>query len=329
MNFIKVFIIIMLLFSASGNAAGFVYPLGKVTIKVVDSEGLPVENAAVTVRFDYPKGLGMGWGTTSKFVDGRTDNQGIFSLTKSAPNLWIYMVKKEGYYLSGENYKFKEKNALMFWSPWNPVVQIMLKKKKNPTRMYAKSINNLNAIKVPIVDTPVGYDLGKGDWVTPYGKGVTSDFIFLFKVRYAKNDDWEVSYKLTFSSEQDGIQEYTVLKGNQSEYYWPYEAPENGYKNEINWSAFYHPGGWAGVNKSDYREDRKYIFRVRTKTDENGNIIEANYGKVIGDIRLHGDGYLVFTYFFNPSGTRSLEYDSQNPLFKWSKKEWQYEVKGP
>lgn len=326
MNFIRVLIIIALLFSAADNAEGFVYPLGKATIKVVDNEGLPVENATVTVRFDYPKGLGMGWGTTSKFTDGITDNEGLFSLTKSASNKWFYTVKKDGYYLSVETYEFKDKKALLVWSPWNPVFEIRLKKKKNPTRMYAK---NTTGIKIPVLEATIGYDLERGDWIAPYGKGAMSDFVFLFKLRYAKNDDWDVSYKLTFSNEQDGIQEYVVPKGNQSEFYWPYEAPEGGYKNSIALSARNYREGWGMKHESNFQEDRRYIFRVRTKTDEKGNIIEAKYGKIIGDMTLDGWGNFQLVYFFNPSGTRSLEYDSKNPLFKWSKKEWEYEVKGP
>ena len=324
MKLIKILIIISVLFIAFSNASAFVYPLGKVTIKVVDNDGQPVENAKVTVRYDYAKGFGMGWGTSSKFFDGVTDKDGLYTLTKAAPNIWMYMVRKEGFYLSGDNYDFKERTAGLLWSPWNPLMEIKLKKINCQTKMYAK---NTTGIKIPILNSPVGYDLEKGDWVAPYGKGVINDFIFIFKARYVKNDDWEVSYTLTFLNPLDGIQEYFIPQGNQSEYYWPYDAPEDGYRKEITWSAFYHPGGWAGVHKSDYKEDRKYIFRVRTKADEEGNIIEATYGKIIGDILMSRDSSIRFTYFFNPTGSRSLEFGGN--LFKFSRKEWEYKVSGP
>ena len=190
--------------------------------------------------------------------------------------------------------------------------------------MYAK---NTTAIKVPALDTPIGYDLEIGDWVAPYGKGAISDFVFKFKVRFVKNDDWDASYTLTFSNEHDGIQEWIIPKGNQSVFFWPYEAPEDGYKKEIKWSAFYHPGGWSGVSKSDYKEDRKYIFRVRTKVDDKGNIKEAKHGKINGDIALSFGGYTGFVYYFNPTGSRSLEFGGN--LFKFSRKEWEYKVSGP
>jgi len=316
----------LLLFSFSIDSNAFIFPLGKATIKVVDNDGLPVKDAKVTVRFDYSKGPGMGWGTSSKFVDGKTDNNGTYTLTKISSRRWYYTVKKEGFYLSGETCEFREKTALMVWSPWNPVLEIALKKIKNPTSMYAK---NTTAMKVPAFDKPLGYDLEKGDWVKPYGKGLTSDFVFLFHIEFKDDENWKASYKLTFYGEHDGIQEYTPRNGNQSAYYWPYDAPEDGYKQEVMWKAENYKEGWGFKHKSDYKEDRKYIFRVRTKVDEDGEIIEAKYGKISGDIRLYGNGFFKFSYFFNPSGTRSLEYDAKHPLFKWSRKEWEHEVKGP
>jgi len=327
MKLIKILIIISVLFIAFSNASAFVYPLGKVTIRVVDNDGQPVENAAVTVRFDYPKGFGMGWGTSSKYVDGVTDKDGLYTLTKAAPNIWMYMVRKEGFYLSGENYEFKERIAGFLWSPWNPTMEIKLKKEKNPTKMYAKSINNMNAKKVPALDTPIGYDLEIGDWVAPYGKGVIKDFIFVCTAVDRGWHDWDASYTLTFSNEQDGIQEYIEPKDEYGEYRWPYEAPLDGYKKEIKWSSYHHPGGWAGVHKSDYKENRKHIFRVRTKTDEKGNIIEARYGKIWGDIQLFPNGKLTFTYYFNPTGSRSLEFGGN--LFTFSRKERDCKVSGP
>ena len=32
--------------------------------------------------------------------------------------------------------------------------------------------------KIPVTNTPCGYDLMVGDWVVPYGKGKIGDFVF-------------------------------------------------------------------------------------------------------------------------------------------------------
>ena len=326
MKFIKIPLIVALLIVVAANSSVFIFPIAKITMRAVDSDGNPIDNATVTASYDFPKGMGMGWGTATKYVDGRTDKDGYFTITHKAAGRCNFSVSKDGFYDSSKSYTFSSR-ILFIWSPWNPTMKIKLKRKKNPTKMYAKSINNMNAKKVPALDTPIGYDLEIGDWVAPYGKGAISDFVFIFKVRFLKNDDWDVSYILTFSNEQDGIQEYIEPKDDYGEYRWPYEAPLDGYKKEIKWSAFYHPGGWSGVSKSDYKEDRKYIFRVRTKINDKGNIIEAKYGKINGDIALSFGGYTGFVYYFNPTGSRSLEFGGN--LFKFSRKEWEYKVSGP
>lgn len=189
--------------------------------------------------------------------------------------------------------------------------------------MYAK---RTGGIKVPVLEKPIGYDLEKGDWVAPYGKGVISDFIFNCKARDTSRDDWACSYTLTFSNEHDGIQEFIPKKNDQSIYEWPYEAPEDGYEPKITWSSSY----FKGKEKTDYKKGEKNIFRVRTKVDEKGNIIEAKYGKM-GGIEMFPNGKIYFGYRFNPTGTRNLEYDPKKPLFKWkTDREWsKYEITAP
>jgi hypothetical protein len=37
-------------------------------------------------------------------------------------------------------------------------------------------------LRIPKFNKPIGYDLEKGDWVSPYGKGLINDFIFTMNV---------------------------------------------------------------------------------------------------------------------------------------------------
>ena len=61
-------------------------------------------------------------------------------------------------------------------------------------------------------------------------------------------------------------------------------------------------------------------FRVRAKTDKDGKITEAKYGKIYGDIEFAplkpNKTRLSFTYYFNPTGTRNLEFDPNQNLLK-------------
>ncbi|MGA2279235.1 MAG: hypothetical protein ABSG80_02905 [Verrucomicrobiota bacterium] len=69
---------------------------------------------------------------------------------------------------------------------------------------------------------------------------------------------------------------------------------------------------------SDYREDRNYFFRVRTKKDAQGNIISVLYGKIYGDFNhAAAGGKLTFTYYLNPEpNSLDMEFDPSRNLFK-------------
>ncbi|MCP3872181.1 MAG: hypothetical protein GY699_03370, partial [Desulfobacteraceae bacterium] len=161
-----------------------------------------------------------------------------------------------------------------------------------------------------------------------------NDFLFIFKksAKDAKlgSGNWHISYKLTFSNEKDGIQEYYPDEQNShSEYIWPYEAPETAYLSSYK--------GFTSIKdgyvKKTFDKKRNFIFRVRTKLDKNGKIIDARYGKIREDFRIGLDrkslGVITFAYYYNPTGNKNLEYDKKNPLFKFSSDEYKNEVSRP
>ena len=69
----------------------------------------------------------------------------------------------------------------------------------------------------------------------------------------------------------------------------------------------------TGKSKGKY-----FAFRTRVKLDKNGDIKEANYGKIYGPIN-YGNGVrkIQFTYYFNPTpNDRNLEFNPKANLFK-------------
>ena len=280
-------------------------PTFKFTAKIVDSNGRPIEGAAIKARFT---------GSNFKVERGETDKKGLFTAEGKTTTFCNFGVSKEGYYMSGYSFEpmlVKGEIAFGRWQPWNPTIEVVMKEKRNPIPMY---IGTFGHVKIPAYNKPVGYDLEKGDWVAPYGDGSIKDFIFVFKVSDKDanpwDDHWRCSFELTFSNEKDGIQEYYEPEDNQSKYIWPYKAPETGYQSK--WSGFRIKVNDGPIEKS-YKEDRHYIFRVRTKVDNNGNIIDARYGKIRSDMLL-GLRTIRFAYYFNHTGTRNLEYDTEAPL---------------
>jgi len=288
----------------------FAYPKAKVTAKIIDEYGGPISDAKVNISFEVSKGAGEGWGTKNFGVSGVSDKNGFFTGKASASQFIGITVDKEGYYRSLQKYEFKERSMLNRWEPWNPTIEVVLKKKRNPIPMY---MNNTNWAQIPKLNTPVGYDLQKGDWIKPYGVGVFGDLLVSFSTDYKAYRDYRSKLTITFPNEKDGIQEYYFDNNDQSYYKWPFEAPEEGYLRKIEKFKSDRPN--EGI-KTNAKKNVNYIFRVRTKTDKDGNIIEAKYGKIGGDFKVGRKPLFGIGYYFNPDGTRNLEEDPNKNLFE-------------
>jgi hypothetical protein len=274
----------------------------EVTVKVVDEEGESINDADVEIVFSEAraKPLGKGWGNIVDYnkVNGKTNPDGIFSASGTTNMNIPVLASKAGFYNSSGGISFNESGKAD-----KEIVKLVLKKKRNPVPMYAK---NTDWIKIPVFNEPVGYDLEVGDWVSPHGSGKVNDFIFTFHV-----EPHEISYVLSFSDKNDGIQEY-MHKQDQSSYRWPFEAPVAGYQNSLVRDLKYVDRKMITTLKKDV----KYIYRIRTVVDKQGQIIKACYGKIPSEIDIATDGYVKFSYYFNPDdSSRSLEFNTDKNLF--------------
>lgn len=291
------FAIVLLL---SGGAIAS--PTSKVTVKVVDENSQPMRTAEVEVWYHVGNKQTTNKGVSSDKGEFVSTGEGLL------PQVTIY-ARYQGYYESCVIHKFDIKSLFNRWEPWNPTIEVVLKKKRNPVPMFIGG----GIIKVPKLDKSVGYDLEKGDWVAPYGNGNSNDLIFTFSAQMRAFSDYECGFELSFSNAKDGIMEYSFDTKNQSLFKWPYEAPENGYAAKLSRHEVKLPGKNL---KSDAKKGINYLFRVRTQTDQNGNITGANYGKLVGEFGFDPMGDIQFHYFFNPDGTRNLEEDPEKNLFK-------------
>ncbi|NTV15677.1 MAG: hypothetical protein HGA96_17400 [Desulfobulbaceae bacterium] len=281
---------------------------GKITIRVVGDDGKPIAGAKAYISYSKP-GRG-GIGVADMLKEGFTNNEGLFTAESSTINSIGLSAEKEGYYHSGIHYEFKSSSFLLNrWEPWNPTIEVVLKKKRNPVPMVV----NGGIIKLPKLDSPVGYDLENGDWVAPYGSGATSDFIFTFHAVSRAYADYECNFTLTFSNEADGIQEYYFDEKDQSSYRWPFMAPETGYLSKLYREKSDNP---QSNFKSNEKKSAHYIYRVRSKKDNDGKIVGANYGIIRKEFEFGPNGTILFGSLFNPDTTRNLEEDPKKNLFK-------------
>ena len=273
----------------------------KLTFHVTDSKGLNVTNASIRVSFN----ISLENRTERK---GKTDENGVFVAEGKTSYDVECTVEGEGYYKTYFVWQFTlseghdVKNGK--WVPWNPTIEVMLKEKRNPILMYKKWVN----ASIPVVDALVGFDFEKGDWVAPYGRGSKVDMY----MRYAEpinvlEKTVERSLTITFPDERDGLSFYR--KDEHTDMASIYEARDVDYLNPFKFIMKWKDGQLVDekmLDQVDY-----LVFRVRTETNENGNIISAHYGKFDGPLRF-GVGQerkVSFICYFNPTqNDRNLEY---------------------
>jgi hypothetical protein len=277
-------------------------PQADVIVHVTDQEsGESIASADVSIGFT----VGDGHGATTPFTrSGRTDQEGNFrGSERTLPDITASAFKT-GYYRSGIHFDLKL-GSPQGYDPSHVTLPIGLKRIGNPVAMYARHRPKLN---VPLVSTPVGYDLIAGDWVTPYGKGTTPDMLFAID-RQATSSASELM--VTFSNEGDGIQAVMANPTEGSALRLPRSAPENGYQSMLNLDL--------SAGRQSVARNQNYFFRIRTMR-RNGEIVSAMYGKIHGaidfDVINAKTAVVLFTYYLNPNGTRNVEFDPNKNLFK-------------
>lgn len=285
------------------------FGLAKITIKVVDEKGKPVQNAEV--------GVGFGENSQRKEsqVHGFTKSDGCFSASGACNSYVGFRVKRSGYYMFLGHYVFNyENNRLLWWGPWNPEIKVVMRKIENPVPMYARD-TEMSQMNIPVAGKNIGFDLIQYDWVKPYGKGKVADFNCTLHVRNNGPTDAEYNVKITFPGQFNGIQSLEEDLRHGSEFRLPRFAPTDGYHKNLEVFIEFKP---EGGGKWSYKKNMNYMFRIRSEV-EKGKLKKAMYGKIFGDINIgttmDGASYLKFKYYLNPDYTRNLEFDLKRNLF--------------
>jgi hypothetical protein len=280
---------------------------GEVTTKVtvLDEKEAPVTDARVRV---FHKGYHRD---NEVIIEKQTDLDGVANTIGSpkggAPLAALYVfVDKAGYY------KFQRKKLDYKQTSHN--LKVILRPIENPIPLYAKK-----AIAIlPQIDSAIGYDFMKGDWVKPHGLGETVDIYLSATKSVTSPTNFESILTVSFPNKFDGIQ--------VDEVYTPYsdfkssrKAPQSGYVDSMEFNCSKTPEG--GYEKQTPLNN--YLLRVRSEVDENGEFKSAHYVKLydafknyIGVQTATPPG-IGFTYYFNPtSNDRNLEFDPDQNLLK-------------
>jgi hypothetical protein len=277
-------------------------------IEVYNEDGTPVSNADVKV--DYVDGGSL------KTVEGKTNQNGIFiSQGEEVTHRVELFVTKDGYYPS----KFRHRYANALSNKAEGLFKLTLRKKGVPAPMYAKRVDMI----FPTVGNEYGFDLEKGDWVQPHGQGKKNDIFFLVEKKVTDRFNRQSRLKVRFGSDHDGILIDESLVSGSVYQQEKMADPEAVFGQEIEIHRV------RSSNKMNYPAPKhNYVFRARSKMNKQGDLMSANYGRILGGIYLatgytQEDGCAVrFTYFYNPkSNDFNLEFDRKLNLFTDLKRE--------
>ncbi len=290
--------------------------LASMTLHVVDSRTNAVQDADVSLNFVFHDDTGT-------IAFGRSDQDGRFTVQQRCTGPVEYSAEKPGYYRTDGEFDFYKPLEPCVadgrWLPWNPQITVLLKEKRKPTPMFAKS----GRVTFPEQDKRIGYDFMLGDFLPPYGRGRYADLVFEYSFVPGKSGhyaDFTRQLHITTSGGNDGLM---MLDADPlTEMISAYEAPEEGYVKELKLLRVRTPTNI--VEEIVFPKDKYIIFRSRTMMDDNGTITNAHYGKIYGPLSYGGslqntNGFSAdLTSYINPTpNSRNIEFDVSKNLFGW------------
>jgi hypothetical protein len=280
----------------------------KVVLRVVGDRGDIVANAMVTGSFHMNDGKG-------KPFSGNTDTNGIYVATGKSVGDWHYFVLKDGYYRTHESLWLSRRGTNTVadgrWQPYGTTNTVVLKRTVNPVAMCVKS--KTDGILPPVKNEYIGFDLEKGDWVRPHGKGTVADFNL--KYEYEAGTIPLLYYRgaafFAFTNKYDGV--YVMKKETFSAFNSVYQADTNAvYQQEV---SFVYDRLSGEIKENSKLPDTDYlVLRIRSKVGEDGHLISAHYAKIYGPVAAGGGG-VYFGFYFNPNANDpNLEADTTKNL---------------
>jgi hypothetical protein len=296
-------------------------PAAQITFRVTDDFSDPVVGVTIGMSTFHHWQPGEGFGKDiSETFTGVTDDKGMVTLLGSSldGNFSYSPREKAGYYRGGGgSFQFKEKQDGR-WEPWNPAVEVVVKRVVNPIPMYAWGIET----RIPLPNRAYGYDVLLADWVNPLGKGKQADINFELQGHWTSYHDHDSTLVLSFPNSHDGIQEFKAPPPYQgSAFRSPRTVPDNGYRSSLALRRVRKPQDLAPAWVDDAARDANYFFRIRTRVDNQGNVVSAYYGKIYGGFKFagasaRGSFLKVPAVYLNPTLLdRNMEFDPKRNLF--------------
>lgn len=273
----------------------------KVVIQVEDQDGVAVQGAKIWGAFTTGSGF-----NDYAMIEGLTNNEGKFVAQGRCNELLRVDITKDGYYSSELKVNFWQSKVDPIvvdgkWQPYGETRVVTLKRIKNLGRLVVPDMSRRVRIdlKIPEFENWIPFDLEKYDWVEPYGEGKCSDVLLRFRSRRAKHwYDYTDCMEICFTN-TPYAGAYEMKKDMSSDLHTIYCADPNAdYKN------FFEFKSEQTIDRkktNDYLKDDSYfVYRIRTKVDEEGNLKSAHYGIISGKWMSNDKSMTMSDGCFNP-----------------------------
>ena len=285
--------------------------IGKITLRVIDDAGNPVPKADVKGGFYVGDDKGVAFETS-------TDARGYAAIEGRCASDMNCRIDKQGFYRTRFVYRFSKPGYDCVkegrWLPWNPMFEVVLKRRVNPVAMYVRpNRKGLTPLVPPCSDQYIGFDLEKGDWVRPHGDGIHHDIYLRYEYKAGSKQSlyYRAAVHFMFTNKHDGA--YAMTKDSSSAFQSDYHADTNAvYSKEM---AYIYDRLTGVVRESSkFPESGYLVLRVRSKTDRAGNLISAHYAKMYGPIAAGAGGIYMGYYFNHNENDPNLEADTTRNL---------------
>lgn len=338
---------VTLVISLTVPVLGYSFPdIGRIAFRVAAIEertGLPLENISVTAVFtDRPTRWG---GDSVERVERRmTDAKGMCRFTGTSNHgAASYIVgKTPGYYpTSMVRYESTNKVSNVIptsyrCEPYDCVYTTLLQRIEHPIPLHVRRVslydreNGIGGFDG--TNAVLRFDFMADDWLPPHGSGKHADMIIRteYKFREGVKDGkyrvqpfYDFTNVIEYPGEGNGFVEESFAGLNCG--IKIRTAPEACYtpRKTLKFGRSRKKTTVIGIYPQYYTEsdmDRCYCFRIRSKFNEKGELVEAYYGKVYGDFNFKGwddAGFcgIDFVYYLNPKSLdRNLEWDTTKNL---------------
>ena len=291
-------------------------------IRLLNDDGSPM--AEIPVRASavvgWKPGRDFGEDVTEN-VDFVTDKNGVGSVRITSANGIVNFTIAQSPTIYGMRWKTKASRQ-----PTTPIV-IYGKAPANPVPMFIRKIGPgfpYWDLVLPSREAPCSFDLLKGDWLPPYGKGETADLIFRWIQRGTfrnLSEPFDATLNIAFTGQASGIVPATSKEPGPTTMPLPRYAPSEGYLSSIDLRMWRESGKPVQTNFPNLDDKNSgYFFRFRTIVDASGKVVTARYGKFVGGIEFRplekGRTPLSFWYFVGGTeNDRNMENRLDDNLF--------------